>query len=226
MSNRGKFIVFEGIDGSGKTTQSKRLADLIGQKDKSYWTSECSTGPIGRVIREEFLSGKRKSDPRITNLLYAVDRLDHITNDIQGMLKYLEKGFHVICDRYYMSSMAYYALDFYDRPYEEYVESMQFIYKQNQMNKELLTPDVTFFIDVPIQTALNRINMTREANQLEIYETPEKLQKCQTTYGDAIDVLRSDGELIINIDGSGDEDDVHKQIVHNLKTVFPDWKVF
>ena len=97
---RGKFIVFEGIEGSGKSTQTKMLSDYF--KSNNIWvhqTREASDGPIGKMLRETYLSGKRKVDTRIINLLYVPDRLDHITNEEDGILSILESGINVISDR-------------------------------------------------------------------------------------------------------------------------------
>jgi len=105
---RGKFIVIEGIDGSGKTTQVKKIEKLLTHNDfHVHVTRECTDNPIGKLLRNLYLSGKRKCDERVINMLYAADRLDHITNEEDGMLNILNEGIHVLSDRYYLSSLAY-----------------------------------------------------------------------------------------------------------------------
>ena len=106
---KGKLIVLEGIDGCGKTTQCKRLAAALREKfpDKTIWeTREPTDGPIGRLIREEYLSGKRKCPEGIINILYLADRYEHIFG-ADGILHHLAQGDIVICDRFYYSSFVY-----------------------------------------------------------------------------------------------------------------------
>ena len=107
MNKRGKFIVFEGIDGSGKSTQMKLLAQKLEEKGiKTRLTLEPTYGLVGGTLHH-ILSGKIKADPKVTAALFVADRLDHLTNAEDGVLKSLENGETVICDRYYFSSYAY-----------------------------------------------------------------------------------------------------------------------
>ena len=221
MANeRGKFIVIEGIDGSGKTTQVERLYCRMDYLDiPNHPTREASDGPLGKILRSEYLSGKRKADPRITNLLYTVDRLDHITNEEDGILKIINEGTHVISDRYYMSSMAYYAMEFFGTP--QYEEQLRFIMEQNRMNRELLEPDITFFIRISPDVAMERLKKDRGDGGLSIYETKERLTKIAQCYEDAIRILRADGQNIFCIDGTLEWDDILSIICKKLEGIVP-----
>ena len=115
---RGKFIVFEGIDGSGKSTH----ADLLRRKleadgEKVYLTAEPSEGEAG---------------------LFMTDRIDHIKNPVFGILSHLEKGETVLCDRYYFSSFAYNSI----------YAPMEWVLEINAVARRLLRPDLTVFLDI------------------------------------------------------------------------------
>ena len=93
MMNKNPFIAFEGIDGCGKSTQVKLLAEkLTGSGHKVYSTFEPTDGPIGSMIRSIF-NHKMESDHRIIAGLFVADRLDHLLNRTNGILKKLEEGF-------------------------------------------------------------------------------------------------------------------------------------
>lgn len=104
----GKLIVFEGSDGSGKSTQSKILSDrLHADKLPVLWTNEPSTGPIGRLIRG-MLQGDTNIARNAMGPLFAADRVDHAERGIQPAL---ERGEIVVCDRYTLSNTTYRAAE-------------------------------------------------------------------------------------------------------------------
>ena len=100
MVDRGRFIVFEGGEGCGKSTQSRRLADRIG----ATWTREPGDTPLGARIREVLLDRATIASPRAEALLMAADRAQHVLDVIEPALV---AGRHVVCDRYVGSSVAY-----------------------------------------------------------------------------------------------------------------------
>jgi dTMP kinase len=95
------FIVLEGLDGAGTTTQGRRLAQHLG----AHFTQEPSAGAIGRLIRTT-LRGERAADDAELALLFAADRLHHFRTEIAAKLT---QG-PVVCDRYRLSSLAYQGL--------------------------------------------------------------------------------------------------------------------
>lgn len=108
---KGIFIAFEGIDGSGKSTQIQFLMKKIEEKSiRCYQTCEPSSGPIGSLTRQ-ILTGRIKTDNRVIAAMFAADRLDHLLNPIDGIVSKIEEGIHVISDRYYFSSYAYHSVD-------------------------------------------------------------------------------------------------------------------
>src|SRR4051812_32706774 len=101
------FIALEGIDGSGKSSQAKLLAEKLEAKGhKIYQTLEPTDGYIGSILLD-ILRGKRKADHRIIATLFAADRLDHLLNEGYGIVQKIKDGYTVITDRYYFSSYAY-----------------------------------------------------------------------------------------------------------------------
>ena len=209
MITKGKFIVIEGIDGSGKSTQINLLIDNIISLNNWYFTREASGGPIGRMIRDVYLSGLRNADERIINMLYAADRLDHITNDKDGILTYINKGYNVVSDRYYLSSMAYHTYMMND---DEIYEAMYNVIKMNQYSIDLIKPNVTFYIDIDPSISLNRILKRNE--DISVYENIEKLTKIRKAYNIAIDIVREKfNDNIIVIDGNANPDIINETIM-------------
>src|SRR4051794_8103838 len=138
-ARRGLFIVLEGPDGAGISTQTALLhSGLVQRGIKAIATKEPTNGPIGSTIRQA-LSHRlvyppdRPGGDDVMALLYAADRLDHVRADI---VPRLETGTHVVCDRYRLSSYAYQGLNMG----QDWVRAL---------NKHSIAPDVTFFIDVP-----------------------------------------------------------------------------
>ncbi len=207
MENRGKFIVFEGIDGSGKSTQMKLLAKKIEEKGiKTRLTLEPTYGLVGGTLHD-ILSGKIKADPKVTAALFVADRLDHLTNDGDGVLKSLDAGETVICDRYYFSSYAYQSTEV---PSEWVVEA-------NRLCAETLRPDVTIFIDISPRIAMERILANRDT--VEIYETEEKLAKVRDAYFAAFEKMKDcENVKIINGEGTVDEiaEEIEKYVLENI----------
>lgn len=207
---KGKFIVIEGTEYSGKSTQTKllykKMQDLGIYVKKTF---ECTDGPVGNVIRHTYLAGKRKADPKIINILYAADRIDHITNEDDGMLNYINEGISIVSDRYYMSSMALYPLEFWDTP--EYKEQMSFIMNLNQTAFDLLRPDLTIFLDVPEEELMSR--MEKRSGKKDLFDAPERVSRSVISYYDAIEMLRNEkDEKIIEVNGLGSEHKVHQRI--------------
>ncbi len=189
MKNRGKFIVFEGIDGSGKSTQIGLLAkNLESRGIECVQTLEPTFGMVGEVLHD-ILSGKRVADPKVTASLFVADRLDHILNEENGILKSLNEGRTVICDRYYFSSYAYQSVDV---PREWVIDA-------NRLAAETLRPDAVIFIDISADTAMDRISKNREST--ELYENRERLEKVREGYFSAFKMLEKDEKIYV-VDGN------------------------
>lgn len=100
IKKKGIFIAFEGIDGSGKSTQIRILSDRLREKGVSFYgTMEPTDSPIGSMIHQ-IMTGRMKADHRVIAALFVADRLDHLLNDVNGVKHKIDEGISVIMDRY------------------------------------------------------------------------------------------------------------------------------
>ncbi len=193
------FIAFEGLDGSGKSTQVKLLAEkLQGQGLKIYITAEPTTSRIGQVIRDIF-KHKMEADHRTIAALYAADRLDHLTNKTDGILKKIEEGYTVITDRYYFSSYAYHGTHM----------DIAWVINANSLSADLLRPDLNIYIDISPEESMKRLNKGRAT--IELYESLENLKKVKEKYFEAFELLGR-SEKISVIDGHRPEKEISNDI--------------
>jgi dTMP kinase len=198
------FVAFEGIDGSGKSTQVKRLAHrLESLGHRVHVTCEPTTGPIGRMIRDIF-TGKMPADQHTIAALFVADRMEHLLNPQDGLLKLLQEGYTVISDRYYFSSYAYHSVHV----------PMQWVIDCNARAAELLKPDLNVFVDIHPEVSMDRIQRGRSST--ELYENLENLTQTRSMYLEAIQLLKHE-EKIIQIDGSLTEDEVSKSVWGGLQ---------
>ncbi|HPC92196.1 MAG TPA: dTMP kinase [Myxococcota bacterium] len=202
----GKFFVFEGLDGSGTTTQSRLLFNKLSRHTPLvHLTAEPSTGPVGQLIRQIIkgrLIGRTITDVKIPfdyqalALLFAADRLDHVACEIRPLL---EQGYHVISDRYVLSSLAYQGLT---SP-SEWVACI---------NSHALKPDIQFFLDVPASTAWERLNQARPGS--DIFEAPETLTQVAQSYQESLKTLSP--ETLCVIDGTKSLEEIEGEIWQTL----------
>ncbi len=172
------FIALEGIDGSGKSTQVKLLADSLAQAGhKVYITHEPTGSEIGKLLRNIF-AHKIEADHRTIAALFLADRLHHLLNKTNGLLKKMEEGFTVITDRYYFSSYAYHSVHM----------PMDWVIEANKPCADLLRPDLTVYIDIAPEVSLSRINNARQST--ELYETLENLTNVRNKYLEAFELLK------------------------------------
>src|ERR1017187_8651564 len=182
---KNPFIAFEGIDGSGKSTQVKLLAYKLEKAGhKVHLTCEPTGSPIGSLIRDIF-KHKFEADHRTIAGLFIADRLDHILNKTDGILKKLEEGNTVITDRYYFSSYAYQGTHM----------SLDWVIEANSLSAELLRPDLNIFIDISPEISMKRLHDRK--NGIELYETLENLKNVRDTYFEAFEMLKSKENIFI-----------------------------
>ena len=202
-----RFIAVEGIDGSGKSTQAKMLRERLESLGaKAVFDFEPTDRRIGRLIRE-ILAGSEKADPRTVALLFAADRLEHVT-DKNGILQNLKNGTSVISDRYYFSSYAYQKLDM----------PLEWVMEINKWAKELARPDIYLFIDVPIDVCLERIYKNRQTTS-DIFENEQSLTRARNNFLEVIEKTK-DSENVVIVDGSGSLEEVADRVFEAVKPIF------
>lgn len=176
-SQTGCFIVFEGIDGAGTTTQAALLhTRLTGAGLRSHKTAEPSTGPVGRLLRSLLAGTDAPFDPTAMALLFAADRRDHLAREI---LPLLAAGTHVICDRYVLSSLVYQTAAGVPRPLVA------------AANDGARRPDLTLLLTVPAAVAAAR--RARRGGPADLYETDETQRAVAAAYEAEAAALQAQG---------------------------------
>ena len=188
----GKFIVIEGLDGSGQSTQANLLNDFLTKKGlKVILTKEpTKDSEAGRKIRE-VLDKKEKMEPSQLQELFAQDRKEHLENLILPALK---EGKIVISDRYFFSSFAYGTASGLD---------LEWLIK---INNNFLLPDITFLLKVSPEVCLERI--AKRNQERTIFEEKEKLARVWDVYK----ILPTRFENIFLIDGEKSIEEVLEEI--------------
>lgn len=162
---QGKFIVFEGLDGSGQSTQAELLKTYLAKekKKKVIATKEPTQGEIGLLIRQ-VLQHKVTLPPEALQLLFCADRSCHLEHEIIPALK---NGRWVICDRYVFSTIAFGALKL----------NINWL---TTLNENFLMPDVTLLLKVKPGICIERIDKNR--GKREFFEQEEILKKVWNNY--------------------------------------------
>ncbi len=184
---KSKFIVFEGIDGSGKSTLSSMLYNKMNEQSLDvYKTFEPTDSPFGSVIRN-ILNKRIVADEKTIGAMFVADRLDHLTNNSNGIVKYLDDNTHVISDRYYYSSYAYHVPHL----------SLDYVINANSVCADILRPDIVFFIDISVEESMRRMNTSRKF--LDLFENEERIRTTRQNYYNAIEREgKKDNVVIIN----------------------------
>jgi dTMP kinase len=163
LNQKGFFICIEGLDKSGKTSQSILLVEALCKKGfDAIYTTEPSNGEIGTFIRKYLLNRKQRLSAVVEALLFAADRADHTNNQIKSLLR---EGKVVVSDRYLYSSLAYQGAAGLDL---EWIKSI---------NKDALKPDLAIYLDVPIAVVTKRYKDNKS-----VMEWPKIQRKVQEIY--------------------------------------------
>ena len=195
---RGRFIVLEGIDGSGTTSQARALTQELQQRGhRVLATHEPSDGSIGRAIREHLRGERPALDPAALALLFAADRLDHVRTQIEPALS---RGEIVICDRYVVSSWIYQSLTC-DQTWVRTI------------NRHAPWPDLTLVLQVPASEALRRVHGRDQAR--EIFEN----EATQRAVAEGYEAVLAEGlPDLIAIDGTPPEPAVTAAAIEALQS--------
>ncbi len=211
LMKKNLFIAFEGIDGSGKSTQVKLLTEKLEEAGvKVYTTCEPTDSPIGKIIRDIF-THKIEADHRTIAGLFVADRLDHLLNKTNGILKKLEEGYTVITDRYYFSSYAYQSTHM----------DLDWVIKANSLSADLLRPDLNIYIDISPEISIERLNKGRST--IELYETLENLQNVRDKYFEVMDLLKNEEKVLIT-NGNSSPEIISNEIWSKIANQFQDVK--
>ena len=200
----GRFIVLEGIDGAGTTTQSARLAARLRADGAEVRTTrEPSDGPVGAIIRQILAgrvvgAGGRAPGWATMALLFAADRADHIDAEIEP---FLQAGGTIISDRYDASSLAYQSVSS-GRGGEGTLEWIR------TLNKHARRPDLIIVVDVSAETAAARRAARGDAAQL--YDQNELQRALCAFYKDLQKHLPND--RVVVIDGNGTAEAVSEAV--------------
>lgn len=207
VPERGCFVVLEGIDGSGSTTQAKRLVQRLVQSGvRAVFTCEPSDGNIGRLIRDALSHRLEDStgSPVVLDwvtlaLLFAADRADHVHRSVDPEL---EMGTWVISDRYDLSSLAYQSVT--SVPESENA-ALPWI---RQLNSQVRRPDLTLVVDVTADTAAQRRQI--RGGEAELFEVPELQRRLARVYAAAESLVPEDP--LVHVDGERSVAEVSDQI--------------
>jgi len=187
MTRKGHFICLEGLDGSGKSTQARFLAERLRKTHKVVLTVEPSYGRIGTFIRNSYLYGEKRLSSVVEALLFAADRVDHVQNEI---IPALEAGKVVVSDRYVYSSLAYQGAAGLGL---EWIE---------KINVYAIRPDLALFLDVKLETVMLRLKPRKS-----VMENLETQKKVRSFYLD----LAKTG-LLKRIDGNKAKNEIAEEI--------------
>lgn len=199
----GKFITFEGIDGSGKSTQLRMIASELRVRGFEVLTTmEPGGTPLGRRLRAAFLETEENVAPLAELLLFAADRAQHVNFLIKPALA---EGKIVISDRYADATFAYQGAG---RGFSE--ETVNAVIK---LATDGLKPDLTLFFDVPVEKAIMRTNARTDEeakkNRMD-KETLEFYERVRTAY---LGIAERERERFIIIDGDSSVGEIKAKIL-------------
>lgn len=208
-AGRGFFIVFEGIEGSGKTTQIKKLSAFLQENDITVIsTREPGGTPLSDNIREILLSNhSEKVNEKAELLLYLASRAQHVNSIIKPALY---QGITVLCDRFADATIAYQG---FGRGLD-----IPFLNRLNRYATDGLTPDLTILLDLPASEGIGRIRRVpgRDMDRLES-EGIEFHEKVRRGY---LELARSSPERFTTIDATRPIENIHELIKTELEKRF------
>lgn len=199
------FVVIEGLDGAGTSTQASMLADNLNREGtKAILSWEPTSGPIGTLIKQIMrgrlaATGDRQTTERLLAHLFATDRHDHLYNKIDGIESQTAKGFVAISTRYFFSSYAYNArteadFDLVDR-----------------LNRDFPLPQAIVYLKVPLDVALDRIG---KRDVREFYEHEAELKRVTGNFDRILEPVR---DRVVEVETNGDLHDCAQKVLAGVK---------
>jgi len=203
MTSAGRFVVLEGIDGSGTTTQAARLAaSLRAAGHAVVSTREPSDGPLGVVLRQALTRRLVGLSDQALALLFAADRLDHLASVVEPALA---EGKVVVSDRYVLSSLAYQGM----RLPLSWVETL---------NAAARPADLTLYLEVDPRTAARR--RQGRGGAAELFDADEVQRAVARAYGRVVR-KHARAQRVVRVDGRAAPDEVAREILSRVRTVLP-----
>jgi len=177
MKGKGFFICVEGLDGCGKTTQTKLLVRKLRKMGwDAVYTAEPSRGKIGQFIKKYCLHGEKRTFPIVEALLFAADRFEHVEREV---IPALNEGKVVVSDRYVYSSLAYQGATGLDLKWIEMI------------NEHAIRPDLAIFVDVEPEAVIKRLKPKKSV--MENLETQRKVREVYVKFVEKGELVRIDG---------------------------------
>lgn len=204
--DKGIFITFEGIEGSGKTTQVRLLSQkFIKDGFMVMETFEPGDTKVGKEIREILLNSSSKINPLCELLLYFSDRVQHVEEKIKPALN---EGFIVICDRFTDSTIAYQG---YGREI-----SIEIIEKLNNTILNGFMPDFTILLDLSPELGLKRNKKIKKTDRFEI----EDISFHNAVRKGYLQIARNEKDRIFVVDATKSPEDICEEVYRKIKTKF------
>lgn len=193
---RGFFIVLEGLDGSGKSTQAGLLAEHLRAMGREvFLTAEPTGSRVGGLIREA-LGGRLSCSPEELAALFLADRVRHNADPEGGIQAHLARGSDVVCDRYYYSSFAYQGME----------TDPDWVLRMNLDCPAIRRPDLCLFYDLDPETCFGHLRGSRE--RFEIFETDAALIARTREQFERVFAMLKGRENIVRIDAGRSIEDV------------------
>ncbi len=198
------FIVFEGIDGAGTSTQIDLLKNSP-ERDKFFFTTEPTDSPTGLFLRQ-MLQGKVTLDPKTSAFLFAADRNEHLygsSGSNCGIVEQCNSGKIVVSDRYLFSSLTYQSVTCGDE-------------LPRMLNSKFPLPEILFFFEIDPEISLKRVDGRGER---EIYEKIDFLRATENRYVQVVEEYEkmNTGMKIVRLDASKPVEEVASAIAFHLK---------
>ena len=189
------FIVIEGLDGAGGTTQCRLLQSWLERQGSTVVsTNEPTELPVGKFIRDILQDPHSSVGDEVLAYLFAADRQDHLDRKVKPALS---KGEVVISDRYYHSSLAYQSL------------SLEFDFV-SQLNQTFPVPDMTIFLLLEPETSFSRVQ--NRGLPVERFETLDRLRSISQSYRRVIQYCQERGDTLVCLDATQSIEEIHEQI--------------
>lgn len=202
----GRFVVIEGLDGAGTTTQVERLsAWLTGAGVEVVATREPTGLPIGRLIRSTLRAEADAPARAALPWMFAADRADHLARVVEPALA---RGAWVVSDRYAPSSLAYQSLDV---PLSEVWA----------LNATFRVPDLLIMVELPVEVALGRV--LSRGGQREIFEERATLDAVARQYREVITRLEARGDRVARVDGAAGVEVVFDAVRAAVRAAWPEF---